>query len=320
MTSSFPDNTMQDKALYTLLCKYLLHEADAGERAWVEEWKSADAGNLVLLQSLERLLKVVTAPSAEDPGTTTNAWSQLYGKMEVTPVKRMPRFSWWKIAATFLVLISAGWWMFSRLSVQVYQGPETATLADGSQVQLIEAARLTVDRNFNIKHRIVKLTGAATFDVNGDPENPFIIQVGKSEVKVLGTKFTIDYRPATAALKVHVSHGKVMVIDRKQQDSVILTDGMLLQQDNIKPVYRVASNVRDMYRKSLSFNDVTLEEALHTLTEVYDIKVEVINTDLLKLPVHGNYTSETPDEIIQSLASMLGVSYEKTNERQYKLK
>jgi ferric-dicitrate binding protein FerR (iron transport regulator) len=75
-----------------------------------------------------------------------------------------------------------------------------------------------------------------------------------------------------------------------------------------------------MYKKSLSFNNTPLEEVLHTLTEVYDIKVEVSNTDLLKLPVHTTFTSETPDEVMHSLATMLDATCEKINDRQYKLK
>ncbi|RFS22769.1 DUF4974 domain-containing protein [Chitinophaga silvatica] len=320
MTPSFPDNAMQDEALYTLLCKYLLQEADTTERAWVEEWKALDSGNLVLLQSLERLLKVVTAPSVEDTANTQGAWAQLFDKIDDTPVKRLPRFGWWKVAASVLVILGASWWMIAHFSAQVYKGPEMATLEDGSKVQLTPSAKLTVGRDFNGRHRIVKLTGAATFEVNGDPQNPFVIEVGKSEVKVLGTKFTVDYQPANAALKVHVSAGKVMVIDHKQQDSVILTDGMLLQQDNNKPEFRIAANISDLNKKALSFNNTTLEEVLRTLTEVYDIKVEVSNTDLLHLPVHANFTSETPDEVLKYLALTLGATCEKVNERQYKLK
>ncbi|MDQ0109983.1 ferric-dicitrate binding protein FerR (iron transport regulator) [Chitinophaga terrae (ex Kim and Jung 2007)] len=319
MTSSFPDNAMQDEALYTLLCKYLLEEADAEERAWVDEWKGQAPENLVFLQSLERVLKAVTSPAAVTDANTSAAWLQLYDKMEVAPVKRMSSFRWQYAAAACLVLLVGGWWLFRLQSAEVYKGPELATLSDGSKVQLTGDAKLEVGRKF-AKQRTVKLTGAATFEVEGNPDNPFIIQVGKSEVKVLGTTFTVDYQPANASLKVHVSKGKVMVIDHKQQDSVVLTDGMLLQQDNIKPVFRVASHVTDMYKKSLAFNNTPLEEVLHTLTEVYDIKVEVSNTDLLKLPVHTTFTSETPDEVMHSLATMLDATCEKINDRQYKLK
>jgi len=177
-----------------------------------------------------------------------------------------------------------------------------------------------VAKGFNEKNRKVTLTGIATFDVKGSAANPFVIMLGHNEVKVLGTKFMINYQPGAATLKVHVSNGKVMVIDHDKKDSVILTDGMLLQKDNDRPAFRIASHVTDMGKRSLSFQDTPLEEVLHTITEVYDIKIEVMDTDLLKLPVRADFTGESTEDVMKSLALMLNASYEKVNDRQYKLK
>ncbi len=45
-----------DEALYALLCKYVLGEADAGERQWVDDWLRSDRSPAVVV-SLEKLLK-----------------------------------------------------------------------------------------------------------------------------------------------------------------------------------------------------------------------------------------------------------------------
>lgn len=45
-----------------------------------------------------------------------------------------------------------------------------------------------------------------------------------------------------------------------------------------------------------------------------------MDTDLLKLPVQANFTDESTEEVMKSLALMLNASYEKVNDRQYKLK
>ncbi|PSL49958.1 FecR family protein [Chitinophaga niastensis] len=324
MTPSFPEEAMPDEALYTLLCKYLLNEADGEERAWVEAWQLEDPGNMALLMSLRKVLDMAAANEKIVVAHTQHSWLQLHGKIDDNPVftaiRPKVRFMWLKIAAVLLIALSAGWWfMIGSQPQQTYSGPVKATLQDGSSVQLLAASRLEVARGF-ARNRKVSLTGMASFDVTGNAANPFIITLGHTEVKVLGTRFTISYEPGRAVLKVHVSSGKVMVIDHDKADSVLLTEGMLLQQDNSRPVFRVATHVTDMVTRSLAFNDTPLEEVLHTITEVYDVKVEVVNTDLLKLPVRANFTSESTDDVIKSLALMLNAGYEKTGERQYKLK
>ncbi|NLU92738.1 FecR domain-containing protein [Chitinophaga sp. Ak27] len=325
MTPSFPDEAMPDEALYTLLCKYLLHEADAEERAWVEAWVAEDPGNVALLDSLRKVLDTATSNERLVEANTNDAWLQLSGKIEEKPVliavKPAARFTWLKIAAVLLIALGAGWWfLIGKRPQQVYAGPATATLADGSNIRLSAFSRLEVARGFNQRNRKVSLTGTATFDVSGSAENPFVITLGHTDVKVLGTHFMINYEPGTAVLKVHVTTGKVMVIDHDKADSVVLTDGMLLQKDSDRPAFRIAAHVTDMIKKSLSFRDTPLEEVLHTITEVYDIKVEVVNMDLLKLPVRADFTGESADDVIRSLALMLSADYEKINDRQYKLK
>ena len=325
MTPSLPNEAMPDEALYTLLCKYLLHEADAEERAWVEDWKDIDPGNAALLSSLAKVLDTAAANEKAVAADTDNAWSQLSGKIDEKPVliaiRPKNRFLWLKIAAVLLVAFGAGWWfLVGNKPQQIYSGPVKATLQDGSSVQLSAASRLEVARGFNNRNRKVSLTGTASFDVNGSADNPFVIALGRTEVKVLGTRFMINYQPGSATLKVHVSSGKVMVIDHDKKDSVVLTDGMLLQRDNDRPAFRIASHVTDMGKRSLSFTDTPLEEVLHTITEVYDIKVEVADTDLLKLPVRADFTGESTDDVIKTLALMLNAGYEKVNDRQYKLR
>lgn len=325
MTPSFPNEALPDEALYTLLCKYLLNEADEEERAWVEAWKETDPGNMALLVSLGKVLDTAAANEKTVAADTGSAWAQLQEKMDDKPaliaVRSKPRFTWLKIAAVLVVALGAGLWFLTRNHPdQVYAGPVSAELSDGSKIQLSAGARMEVARGFNDRNRKVTLTGMASFDVNGSAENPFVIILGRNEVKVLGTRFMINYEPGAATLKVHVSSGKIMVINHDKKDSVILTDGMLLQHDNDRPAFRIASHVTDMGKRSLSFQDTPLEEVLHTITEVYDIKIEVMDTDLLKLPVRASFTDESTEEVMKSLALMLNASYEKVNDRQYKLK
>ena len=58
---------------------------------------------------------------------------------------------------------------------------------DGSTVVLNKGAKLEYGNNFN-KNRTLELTGEAYFNVAKNESNPFVINVGTSKVKVLGTR------------------------------------------------------------------------------------------------------------------------------------
>ncbi|QJB41649.1 FecR domain-containing protein [Chitinophaga oryzae] len=331
MTSSY-----SDEALYTLLCKYLLNEADMEERAWVEAWLQDDTGNARLLASLGKVLQTAADQAVTVPVETDRSWQQLYAKMNVTPPtaftipepeqaipirKKGYIYTLLKVAAVLVIALGAGWWFLTgKQPSAVFAGPATAQLPDGSSVQLLSDSRLELAKGYNNSNRTVSLQGAGTFDVAGNAGQPFVVLLGHTEIKVLGTRFTVHYVPGRQAVSVHVASGKVMVINHDKADSVVLTQGMLLRHDSLRPAFRIATHVADIEKKSLAFHDTPLEEVLQTITEVYDVKVELENTALLKLTVSTTFNDESIEEVMNALAMTLNASWEKTGERQYKLK
>lgn len=329
-------STYFDEALYTLLCKYLLKEADAEERAWVETWLQEDTSNARLLASLGKVLQTAADQAVTVPVETERSWQQLYRKMNVTPAEapsvREPElvtparrsgyiYTLLKVAAVLLIALGAGWWFLTgKRPAAVFAGPATAQLPDGSNVQLMADSRLELNKGYNESNRTVSLQGVATFDVAGNAGQPFVVLLGHTEVKVLGTRFTVHYVPGQKAVSVHVASGKVMVIDHDKADSVVLTQGMLLRHDSLRPTFRIATHVADIEKKSLAFHDTPLEEVLQTITEVYDVKVELEDTSLLKLTVSTHFNDERIEDVMNALALTLNASWEKTGDRQYKLK
>lgn len=157
-----------DEALYALLCKYVLGEADVTERQWVDEWLKSDPEHPALLASLDKLLKgqPVIQVTPED---TERAWQSLsshIGSMKVSHTRR----SWWAAAAVLLIAAGTGWWWLtaSRNRVQRYTGPVVAYLKDGSTIQLEDNALLEVSSGFGKVQREVSLEGKALFTVTSD--------------------------------------------------------------------------------------------------------------------------------------------------------
>ncbi|MBH0113449.1 FecR domain-containing protein [Novosphingobium sp. YJ-S2-02] len=82
------------------------------------------------------------------------------------------------------------------------------TLPDGSQVTLAPASTLEV-RFADAQRRVALTRGEAFFDVVHDASRPFTVEAGPSRVRVLGTKFDVNF--TDQSVRVAVLQGKVEV-------------------------------------------------------------------------------------------------------------
>ncbi|AWO00922.1 hypothetical protein DLD77_04005 [Chitinophaga alhagiae] len=349
-------NLQPEEALYSLLCKYLLNEADATERQWVEAWRMQQPVNEEVLNAIGRVLEA-SVPAAAYPGLNTEtSWQRLLkginggqadGRQEtpaanqqeeiishkpadsrqptpaqkaiIIPIRR--RSPWPKIAAILVVALGLGYWLWPRPAAepQVFAGGRPAVLEDGSRVALEQHATLKVVAGFGQKERRVQFSGKAVFNVAQNPENPFVVEMGQTEIKVLGTEFTVDY-DGRAELTVHVSSGKILVTNRQRGDSVVLTEGMMLRREEKQPHFSVAENITNLSSKQLVFHNVPLHKVLAAVEAVYHVQVSVADSTLLQKEVTANFENESVDNVMATIAYMTNSQAEKTGEQQFSIK
>lgn len=95
-------------------------------------------------------------------------------------------------------------------------------LADGSRVDL--DSRSALDVAFNGARRTASLRkGRAFFDIAHEPQRPFLIAAGDTQVRVLGTAFAVERD--RDSLSVAVVRGKVEVRSGRTQQSALLLPG-----------------------------------------------------------------------------------------------
>jgi transmembrane sensor len=68
-----------------------------------------------------------------------------------------------------------------------------AKLSDGSQVSVARASKLELIMESPAEMRVMLPSGSATFEVSKRPSRKFIVQAGAVEVRVVGTRFTVQH-------------------------------------------------------------------------------------------------------------------------------
>ena len=116
-----------------------------------------------------------------------------------TPVAKevqLGRRSWLTRVAAAAILLVGSFFAWNTLN------PSTnhiATQLDTQKVHLNDNTEITIHRGSDFEYpstfarteRKVMLQGEAFFDVEANPEKPFIIQTGNIQIKVLGTSFNV---------------------------------------------------------------------------------------------------------------------------------
>lgn len=310
-----------DEALYSLLCKYLLGEAEAPERAWVEAWRKDQPANEAALDAVRQLLE---APRTGDPSfgiSTDSSWERLRANItaqpaasapetEVVPMRRKNRV--WMAAAAIALLVVAGIWGVKRAGngEQSFSGGQTADLHDGSRIQLAGNGKLTVDEDFGEKERRVRVKGKASFDIAHSAGKPFIVEAGETEIQVLGTKFTVEW---DTSLFIRVESGKIQVTDPDLGKPVVMTEGMTLRRNAVSGEFEVKG------AQGLSFEDVPFAQVVEAVEKEYHVKITVADPAMLEKRITTRFSGESVEEVMDALAFMVSASVETPAPGTYRL-
>ena len=97
------------------------------------------------------------------------------------------------------------------------------TLSDGSHITLNADSRLKYPVSFEGNTREVYLSGEAFFDVQKDPDHPFIIHTARMNIRVLGTAFNVRSYPDDPSMETTLLRGSIEVtFPDRPSDRIIL--------------------------------------------------------------------------------------------------
>lgn len=153
-------------------------------------------------------------------------------------------------------------------------GEYSITLSDGTVVYMNSESELRYPVKFVGNERKVFLSGEAYFDVTSDKDYPFLVELKKSVVKVLGTSFDIRAYEDEDVVMTTLVRGKVAFLSGDKK--VILNPGEqgILDQTGEMEKRGVDTYLYTAWKEGVfAFQQERLEEIMKIVSRWYNVNV-----------------------------------------------
>lgn len=271
-----------------LLIKFLLNETSEEEGMTVQAWLEANPSNQAYYGQFEKIWKAGKKLAVSSTVDEQQAWLKFKEKAAnhetiVRPLK--PDFSWLKIAA-ILVMIGGIWMAYNLFGPDLYKDLVaenqvlTEQLPDGSELTLNKNSEISYVRNFK-KNRHVKLSkGDVFFNVAHDKAHPFVIDINKVSVTVVGTSFNIkrlkeetEIIVETGIVRVELN-GEKIELHKGEKVRIGRPDAKLIKEKNTDQLY-------NYYRSNLFIaNNTPLQKLADVVNEAYGSEISISDPSL----------------------------------------
>ena len=179
-------------------------------------------------------------------------------------------------------------------------------LADGSRITLNSNTAISVDLGGGNRH--VRLNhGEAYFEVQRNPQLPFLVDARYSTTRVLGTRFIV--REDAQSDSVTVVSGLVEVSGGKQSPAQLkANDGITVDAWQHSEIRQVSSiNATAWLKGSAAFDNAPLADVVAELSRYRHGGLFIKNSELKNLKVSGRFDITDTDKALEALAQTLPI-------------
>lgn len=188
--------------------------------------------------------------------------------------------------------------------------PKTVQMPDGSTIVLNKNTILEYPDKFG--QRLVKLKGEAYFDVEHNPEKPFVVEFGQNgeKVEVLGTRFNIRAYDQQNEIEVAVQTGKVRFETATKKQ--LLESGQAASYQKAEDQMTLAQrpNATSWKSGSFEFDNQKLGSIISDLKHHYNKDIQLKNQALRDCVFSAKPEKEKLENILQAIAFGLELELE----------
>ena len=316
---------IENDSIYDLIAKSLSGELTDEELVSLNDWINADKLNLLEYNDFKEIWKHsnrLAMPSPIDLPKSLGTTRDKAG-IDKKNIKWLPVFAQIAAVLVLAVLLSSLYNLFiigkpqEKTGTIVYQQVKASygtqsrvDLADGTVVYLNSGSTLRFPNSFNgMKTRNVELTGEGHFEVAKNKEQPFIVDIHKIQIKVLGTTFNVDAYTNNNSFTIALVDGSIEI----QQKTDIGISDLLEMKPNQVAFYNQAENkltfeTDDDLSKYTAWTDGKIvlsndpvNKVIQKLENWYNVDIELADKKLERYRFTGTFIDEPLEQILNIL-------------------
>jgi len=315
-----------------LISRSLTGEATAEEQQELSTWVALQEENKKYYQKIKQTFDLSGEYYSKKESKVPNLdidkeWNHFLNQIEkketsnirsITPNKSLYPM-WARMAATVLLVVASGFvinYFLSRdndIQFETANNTLEVTLPDGSHVVLNHNSKLTFTADYGTQTRTVKLTGEGFFEVERNPQKPFVIEVNGATVEVLGTSFNVQGYDSRKELEVVVETGVVKFSVPGMNKDVTLKAGDrgVYQKEKQYLSSRENKDINFLSWKTrkLVFEENDLRSVVETLNNAYQANIRIATEIPDTCVVTVTFDQQSLEAILNVLKTTLNLTY-----------
>lgn len=176
---------------------------------------------------------------------------------------------------------------------------------DGTRVYVNSDSKIRFPKKFGLSERSIYVEGEAYFIVAPNNNRPFIVEIEKGKIQVLGTSFNVEAYPTEKDIKVTLDEGRINLIPWTKKNNYLQPgekiifnketgECIILKDENIQ--------VTSSWKKDvIAFSNTSLSEVIERLNRWYNVQFIVEDQDALRY----SYTFTTENTLLDNVLSDL---------------
>lgn len=316
--------------IYSIIVQSLTRQLNDHEADQLERWKSASNKNLQEYNDYISIWTQSGSMKMSHPIDQQKAQTAIQKKTGIhSGKKRWLNLVVQAAAVLVLSLLFSGIYNYlnekkagpnysNNTSLPVYQeikasyGTQTKVeLADGTTVFLNSGSKLRFPQTFaNQEQRKVFLNGEGYFVVTKNSKQPFIVQIDKLSVKVLGTTFNVEAYSDNQNVNIALAEGSVMLeylSEIGKKDLMKLSPKQVATLNKSKETISKV-NVSDLYKytawingRIVFFGD-PIQTVVNKLGKWYNVDIDIADRKLENYRFTGTFIDESLEQILHILS------------------
>ena len=314
-----------------LLTSYFLGTLTGAEERALKDWMMRSEENLAIFNNAEKVWQSLDLLDEMKRYDVSGALSNVHQKTEQYPIHYQKGFLfyWQRIAAILLLPLLIGGAIYfiqakhTLTNTVVWQTITTPPgvkshiqLPDGTFVWLNSGTDLSYPSSFSNGKRNVKLLGEAYFDVAKDEKHPFIVDLGKINIEVVGTKFNAINYEQEGQTEVVLASGKVKLFEKGENNSRLVSEmrpgqqAIYFKEKNTISLKNVdAGKFTSWIGGKLIFRDDPMDEVVHKLNRWFNVQIEFADPDIGSYKYKATFENETIEQILSWIKRTSPIEY-----------